>query len=86
MPQWLSDEHFVGGVINTAATMNKRSEIRGKGQQFNVLSREEIVRRYNTWAAQLVERIDAVQSGRATPAQYLDSLARFRADPIHNTP
>lgn len=84
--QWLSDEHYAGGVYAVAALMNKRAEISGKGNPFNRQSRGEIIDRYNRWAGQLVERIDAVQSGSATPAQYLPRLAKFKADPINNTP
>lgn len=84
--QWLNDEHYAGGVYAVAATMNKRAEISGKGNPFNRQSRGEIIDRYNHWAAQFVERIDAVESGRTTPAQYLPQLAKFKADPINSTP
>jgi hypothetical protein len=83
---WLSDEHYAGGVMATAATMNKRAELAGRGDPFNRLSRSSIIDRYNRWAGQFVDRLDAVQSGSATPAQYLPQLARFKADPVNNTP
>lgn len=86
LAQWLSDEHNAGGVLATAATMNKRAELSGKGARFNRVSRSEIIDRYNRWAGQLVDRIDAVNSGNATPAQYLPQLAKFKADPVTNTP
>lgn len=85
LAQWLSEEHYAGGVLMTAATMNKRAEISGKGNAFNAVSRGELIARYNRWAAQLVERIDAVDGG-AAPAQFLPQLARFRADPVHVLP
>lgn len=83
---WLSDEHYAGDVYLTAATMNKRAEISGNGNAFNAISRGELIARYNRWASQLVERIDRVEDGTAQPAQYLDQLARFRADPVHTEP
>lgn len=86
LAKWLSDEHYAGGVYLTAATMNKRAEISGKGNAFNAISRGELIARYNRWASQLVERIDRVGDGTAQPAQYLDQLARFRADPVHTEP
>lgn len=85
LAQWLSEEHSAGGVLMTAATMNKRAEISGKGNAFNAVSRGELIARYNRWAAQLAERIEAVDSG-AAPAQFLPQLARFRADPVHVLP
>jgi hypothetical protein len=54
LAQWLSEEHYAGGVLMTAATMNKRAEISGKGNAFNAVSRCELIARYNPWAAQLV--------------------------------
>lgn len=83
---WLSEEHFAGGVIAVAATMNKRAEGTGRGAQFNLQPRSQIIDRFNAWAAQFVERIDAVMSGRATAGQFLPTLAAFRADPINNAP
>jgi hypothetical protein len=84
--EWLSDEHYAGGVMVTAATMNKRSELSGEANPFNRVSRGDIVDRYNRWAGQLVERLDAVENGSATAAQYLPQLAKFKADPVNNTP
>lgn len=84
--QWLSDEHYAGGVIVTAATMNKRAELSGKGNPFNRVSRGDLIDRYNRWVGQFVDRLDAVQSGSATAAQYLPQLATFKADPVNNTP
>jgi hypothetical protein len=84
--QWLSDEHYAGGVISTAATMNKRAEVSGKGNPFNAVSRDDLVKRYNAWAAQFVQRLDAVESGSATAAQFLQQLAKFKVDPVSNTP
>jgi hypothetical protein len=75
-----------GGVYLTAATMNKRAEMSGKGNAFNEVSRRELIDRYNRWASQLVERIDRVEEGTADPAHYLNQLARFRADPVHTEP
>ncbi len=86
LAKWLSDEHYAGGVYLTAATMNKRAEISGKGNTFNAVSRGELIARYNRWASQLVERIDRVEDGTAEPAQFLGQLARFREDPIHSEP
>ncbi|MFB8191348.1 hypothetical protein ACFC14_18675 [Microbacterium sp. NPDC055988] len=86
LAKWLSDEHYAGGVYLTAATMNKRAEISGKGDAFDAISRRELIARYNRWASQLVERLDRVEEGSAAPAQYLDQHARFRADPIHAEP
>jgi len=45
--QWLSDEHNAGAVEATAATMNKRAELSGKGNPFNRQSRGTIIDRYN---------------------------------------
>lgn len=84
--QWLSDEHHAGGVIATAAAMNKRAELSGKGNPFNRVSRGDLIDRYNRWAGQFVDRLDAVQSESATAAQYLPQLAKFKADPVNNTP
>jgi hypothetical protein len=84
--QWLSDEHFAGGVLATAATMNKRAELSGKGNPFNRVSRSTLIDRYNSWATQLINRIDAVQDGSATPGHFACRLAQFKADPINNTP
>lgn len=86
LAKWLSDEHYAGGVYLTAATMNKRAEIAGKGNKFDAVSRGELIARYNRWAAQLVDRIDIVDAGSATPSQFLPQLARFRADPVHTEP
>jgi len=86
LAQWLSDEHYAGGVYAVGATMNKRAEISGKGNKFNALSRGQLVDRYNRWAAEFVSRLDAVESGSATAAQYLPQLAKFKADPINTTP
>lgn len=83
---WLSEEHYAGGVYLTAATMNKRAELAGKGNKFDAVSRAELIARYNRWAAQLVDRIDIVEAGSATPAHFLPQLARFRADPVHVEP
>lgn len=84
--QWLNDEHYAGGVISTAAKMNKRTELSGKGNPFNAVSRGNLVSRYNAWAAQFVQCLDAVASGGATAAQYLLQLTNFKADPVNNTP
>ncbi|MBD7958640.1 hypothetical protein H9651_13420 [Microbacterium sp. Sa4CUA7] len=86
LTNWLSDEHYAGGVYLTAATMNKRAEIAGKGNMFSALSRSELIARYNRWASQLVERVDRVEGGAAAPEEFLRELARFRDDPIHNEP
>ena len=86
LAKWLSDEHYAGGVYLTAATMNKRAELAGKGNPFDAVSRGELIARYNRWASQLVNRIDSVGNGTARPAQFLVQLARFRDDPIHAEP
>lgn len=86
LAQWLSDEHYAGGVYIAAATMNKRAEASGKGLPFNVVSRGQLVDRYNRWSAQLVSRLNAVENGSASPAQYLPQLAKFKADPVNTTP
>ena len=84
--RWLSDEHFAGGVFATAATVNKRAELSSTGNAFDRVPRSEMVERFNRWAAQLVDRIDAVQNGTASPAQFLPQLAQFKSDPINNNP
>lgn len=86
LAEWLSAEHFSGGVLATAATMNKRGEAAGKGDPFARQPRAVLVERYNQWAARFIDRIDAVDGGRATPEQYLPQLNRFRDDPINNEP
>lgn len=86
LANWLSDEHYAGGVYLTAATMNKLAETSGKGNTFDAAPRGELITRYNRWASRLVERIDHIEEGSAAPAQYLDQHARFRADPVHTEP
>jgi hypothetical protein len=84
--RWLSQEHMAGGVLSTAATMNRRAELSGKGDPFNRQSRATLIDRYNAWASQLVERIEAVDAGHANVSAYLRQLAAFHADPLQNNP
>ena len=84
--EWLSKEHMAGGVYSTAATMNKRAEQSGTGNRFDLLSRSTLIARYNAWAKQLIQRIDAYQAGRSDVPGYLARLTAFHADPVRNEP
>lgn len=84
--EWLSKEHMAGGVYATAATMNKRAEQNGSGDRFDLLSRSTLIARYNAWAQQFTQRIDAYQAGRGDVPGYLARLVAFHADPVHNEP
>ncbi|MCR2761922.1 hypothetical protein NQ152_00190 [Microbacterium sp. zg.B48] len=83
---WLSQEHMAGVVLSTAATMNKFAEVSGKGDPFNADSRSTLISRYNAWAAQLVDRIEAVEAGRGDLPAYTRQLAEFHADRLRNEP
>lgn len=83
--QWLSDEHFRGSSLLTAAKINKRKW----GSQTATgepLSRATIIRRFNEWVPEFVGRIDEYEARpeTATVKPWLESLALFRADPIRN--
>lgn len=84
--EWLDAEHFAGGVLLTAATMNKRAEVAGKGDPFNRVSRSELIQRFLAWASQLTARLEAVQNGTADLAAYRRKLAAFREDPVRRRP
>jgi hypothetical protein len=83
---WLNHEHMAGGVLTTAATMNKRGEQSGKGGAFNRQSRATLIGRYNAWAEQFVARLEAFEAGRAKVPAYRAQLAAFHADPLRNEP
>lgn len=83
---WLSQEHTAGGMLATAAALNKRAEIAGKRGSFNPQTRATLVSLYNSWARQFESRLEAFQDGRANVPTYLRSLALFHADPLSHHP
>lgn len=84
--EWLTKEHMAGGVLATAATMNKRAELKGSGNRFDAVSRSEIIARYNAWAQQLVGRIDTIHAGTGNVAAFITKLTAFHSDPVRNRP
>lgn len=84
--KWLSQEHMAGGVFATAATMNKRAELSGKGDPFNRQSRSVLISRYNAWAAQFVGRLQAFERGNADVQGYIRQLDKFHSDPVIQNP
>lgn len=79
---WLTEEHFAGGVLLTAATMNKRAEVSGKGNPFNRQSRAVLIGRFNRWARALEERTSACPD-TSSIAELRRRLAAFREDPVN---
>ena len=84
--EWLGQEHYKGAVLFTAAKVNWSKNQTDPGKPFDPRSRAAIVSRFNGWAVEVLDRLDVYERSTrraADVAQWIDGLARFRADPVH---
>lgn len=83
---WLLQEHVKGAMLFTAAKTNRGHQGAADAPDSNPHSRANVIRRFNGWAAGVVEHVDEYVASTRTQSVvqgWLDRAKAFVADPLN---
>lgn len=86
--EWLEAEHMKGSMLYVGSVTNYRKQLSdGVRPPFDPATRAALVGRFNAWAPTAAQRLalyEASARDAAVVGAWLQRLAAFRADPVHN--